>query len=725
MSSCVQYPTVGCIVEFFDASAMQIAIVLEEVSGKLRLMLPSRRETKLSANRVLPWTSAPLAGFSSMNRDDMVKVLEKAKQARDRISAETDVIALWELVQGEVDKATAVFFAELVNSDPDVDTIAATGHALLVCRTHFRFVPPSFEIYDAQTVARREEEKKKQEEREAFIAQASPFLRQLVQVAAGKASLPAEETWPEQAVQDRLEELLRQQMAEPETASTLWQALAKGLTDDALLPVRVLLAWGKLPAHYNFWFDRVGYAKGDAWWRKQEEAARALADNPAVAALPACDLPFVSIDGDATQDIDDAFHLVQHEDGSMTLSLALACPAFTWPFGSRFDLMVRQRGTSVYLPEGDCHMLPEFLGIGALSLFAGEERPALIFHQHLGPDGAPLALCTFELARVRLAANLRYKQCQDVLDDAAAADNPALVWKDMLQLAALFCERRTAWRIARGAVMLGRREPDIILSGEGSDTRVELVPGHAQNMAQNMVAEMMILASASAADWAVNKRVPVIYRTQSAELPPECAGVWTDPVRMAEIMHHMVPSILETQPRSHAALGLSCYAPVTSPLRRYADLVNEAQILAVLATGEPQFQTKELDDLLLTLHVALEGAGQIQRFRPRYWKLLFFKQQGEEKWWHGIVTEENEVQNQFSVSLPDYDIFLRGRRKLFDEKTVPGSRVVLRTGRINPLYNEMQILEVLPEEAMPMETADLAADMADFGMGEGTAPGDA
>lgn len=719
MSSCVQYPTVGCIVEFFDASALQIAIVLEEVSGKLRLMLPTRRETKLSANRVLPWTSAPVPGFSSMNRDDMVKVLEKARQTRAGISADTDVIALWELVQGEVDRATAEFFAELVNSEPDVDTIAATGHALLACRTHFRFVPPSFEIYDAQTVARREEEKKKQEERVAFLSSAAPFLRLLVQVASRKCELPPRETWPEEGVLEKLEEILRQQMIAPDTASTLWQTLSRGLSDDPLLPVRLLLAWGKLPAHYNFWFDRAGYDRGDSWWRKQEEAARALADNPALASLEFCDVPFVSIDGDSTKDIDDAFFLERHADGRMTLSLALACPAWEWPFDSKFDHLVLHRATSVYLPEGDCHMLPEFLGTGALSLFAGEERPALIFRQDIAPDGTPCEQCTFALRRVRLAANLRYRQCQAVLDGEAGEDNPALAWADMLRLAAEFCERRSAWRISRGAVMLGRREPDIVLSGEGDDIQVELVPGHAQTMAQNMVAEMMILASASAADWAVTRRVPVIYRTQSTELPPECAGMWTDPVRIAEIMHHMVPSVLETQPRSHAALGLSCYAPVTSPLRRYADLVNEAQILAVLATDKPRFTQKELDDLLLIMHIALDDAAQIQRSRPRYWKLLFFMQQGEDRWWHGIVTEENET--QFTVSLPDYDIFLRGRKKLFDEKTVPGCRVVLRTGRINPLYNEMQILEVLPEDAMPLD----AAGMDDFGMGEGTAPGDA
>ena len=454
MSSCVQYPAVGCVVEYFDANAMQIAIVLEEVSGKLRLMLPNRRETKLAANRVLPWISAPVQGFSSMSRDEMVKVLEEARARRAKICEEMDVISLWELAQGEVDKAQASFFAELLDSEPSVDAVAATGHALLSCRTHFRFVPPNFEIYDAETVARREEEKKKQEERDRFINEAGPFVRLLLAVASHKAELPARDKWPCEDVQARLEEILRKQMVEPDSSTTLWQTLVKGLNDDPLLSVRLLLAWGKLEPHHNYWLDKAGYDPGDTWWQKQEEAARALADNPEIAALEACDLPFVSIDGDSTEDIDDAFYIEGHEDGSMTLTLALACPALGWPFGSKFDNLVRYRGTSVYLPEGDYHMLPRFLGTDALSLFAGKDRPALVFRQDIAKDGSVRELCSFEVRKVRLAANLRYAKCQEVLDGTASEDNPSLAYADMLKLAAEFSRKRKAYRISRGAVIL-------------------------------------------------------------------------------------------------------------------------------------------------------------------------------------------------------------------------------------------------------------------------------
>ena len=84
-----------------------------------------------------------------------------------------------------------------------------------------------------------------------------------------------------------------------------------------------------------------------------------------------------------------------------------------------------------------------------------------------------------------------------------------------------------------------------------------------------LVAETMILASAAVAEWARERGLPMLHRTQDVALPKEYAGVWTAPQDMARIMRALTPSSLELQARPHAALGLPRYTPVTSPLRRY------------------------------------------------------------------------------------------------------------------------------------------------------------
>lgn len=705
MAGLVQYPAAGCIVEFFDASSTQLGVVIEESGDKLRLLLPNRRETKLPASRVLPWTGPQLAGFSSMGRDELVKALEAARDRRERETKEISAQDLWEMAQGEVGCAPAQWFAELYVSDPEPDTVAAYAHALLSARTRFRFNPPNFEVYSAEMAARRDAELAKQHEREQILAEGCPFVQTLWNVACGRCTLPAigKAGWPRKEVEEKISHLLFVHMADPENQEedALWKLLIKGLPEVPHLPVQLLMAWGKLPAHYNFWLDRAGYEAGDTWWKKFSAEVDDFVRLSCSGDLPESPLEFVSIDGETTKDVDDAFALQEHPDSSLTLTMAFACPGLVWPFGTVFDKAVLHRGTSIYLPEGDCHMLPEFIGTGALSLAEGTKRPALLIAQDVAADGHLLGECRISVEYVRVKANLRYAACQAVLDGTAPGDSLALPFAGLLALGHRFSEARLASRIADGAVILERADPKIILQGAGAETVVKLEPGEQARDAQNMVAEMMILASAALADWACARDIPLIFRSQDVALPKEYAGVWQQPQDVTRIMRAMVPSVLDTQPRPHAALGLDRYAPVTSPLRRYADLVNEAQVVSFLRSGKPHFAKSELDQLLLSLHIALEGAGQVQRFRPRYWKLLYFRQQGDRVWWPGVITEENDV--FVSVSLAEQDIFVRGKRRFFDERSCPGMPVKLRLGKVNPLYNEIQIVEAVSCDGLAEE----------------------
>ena len=70
-----------------------------------------------------------------------------------------------------------------------------------------------------------------------------------------------------------------------------------------------------------------------------------------------------------------------------------------------------------------------------------------------------------------------------------------------------------------------------------------------------------------------------------------------------------------------------------------------------------------------------------------------FRQQGDKVWWDGVVTEENDM--FVNVSLPAQGMYVRGKRRMFDERTCPGMAVQVRIGRVHPLYNEIQILEAV------------------------------
>ncbi|MDE7371335.1 MAG: RNB domain-containing ribonuclease [Desulfovibrio sp.] len=702
MQESVRYPAPGCIVEYLEGNAVQIAMVMEEAGGKLRLFLPNRRETRLTSARVLPWLGPLHEG--APGKGEMARLLEAHKARREQLAAAVPVDELWELAQGEVEAAPARWFAELMETAPGPDEVAAYGRALLACKSRFRFQPPDFQVYDAETVERRLAEQKAREEREALVAGGAAFLRLLWEVASGRKALAPQGEgayaaegvpWPAPEVADRLKALLRARMIDPETQEddALWRLLAKGLPDVPHLPLQLLMAWGELPPHHDFWLDRAGYDAGDTWWQPfaPEVAQLAAGAGPE---LPPCELPFISIDSATTRDVDDAFY-VEERPGGWDVTVALACPAASWPFGSALDKAVLHRATSIYLPEGDCHMLPERLGTDAWSLRAGEERPAFCVRAAVDNDGT-VGECRFFAARARLAANLAYSDAQAVLDNAAEADNPAAPHAAQLRMGVALARARQAARIAAGAVVMERPEPQLALEGEGWDTTVRLFCPEPAADAQLLVQELMILASSALAEWGAANHVPLLHRTQDVAVPREYAGIWTEPEDMARILRALIPSTLEVTPRPHAALALPRYAPVTSPLRRYPDLVNEAQALHMLATGEPRWDAEALAALLEQVSPALEGASQVQRFRPRYWKLLYFRQQGDKVWWPGVITEENEA--FATVNLPEQGLIVRGRRKLFDERAAPGMRVQVRLGKVQPLYNEIQILEVAPAD---------------------------
>ncbi|MBD5607770.1 MAG: RNB domain-containing ribonuclease [Desulfovibrio sp.] len=322
-------------------------------------------------------------------------------------------------------------------------------------------------------------------------------------------------------------------------------------------------------------------------------------------------------------------------------------------------------------------------------------RPAFCLRMKIGKNGEIVAFEP-EIARARLAANLLYEDVQAVLEGSESPDNPAFKYREQLFAAREMANARENYRVDQGAIIIRKTESKVTLEERDGDIIVRLEPESPNYDASRIVGELMVAASAEFARWATEHDLPLIYRTQNVTVPREYAGVWEKPEDMARIMRSLAHSILETSPRPHAALGLPCYAPVTSPIRRYADLVNEAQAMHFIAKGSPRWTEEELEKLLDSFSPDLEAASQVQRFRPRYWKLLYLKQLGEKEWIPAVITEEND--NFVSVSALDGALFLRGRRGLFDERAVPGMNVMIRAGKVNPLYNESQILEVLPIE---------------------------
>lgn len=700
MREAVRHPGQGCVVEFMHGNKPQLAWVLEEQNGKYRLLTLNKREVKLQAARILSWSGPQYGG--DFSRQDILTTLARHQQEREELEQSIDPLEIWELAQGEVPKASVEWFAELLwekSEAQDVEKLAALGRAMLNCKTHFKFHPPDFEIFPEEKVASRLAEQKAAEERERVIQEGKRLFHELWAVRCGKAksfNLPKQEDSAE-----GLKNLLLSRIANPDdsVSGALWNSCATGLPADPHLPLLLSMTWGIVPEHHNYLLDQAGYTSGDSWSEHYADDVAAVAASVSAAQQDPIPMPFVSIDSESTRDIDDAFYIEESDgpDRGWRVRIALACPALFLDSESRLGKAVAARATSLYLPEGDSHMMPEFLGTGLFSLCQGEVRPSLVLDITLDSEGEFLD-CQPCIEWIRLKANLAYTDVERLFDGATGEDAPAravLENEQQLRLARNLSELIRETRLKRGAVIIEREDPSLTLQGEGAHTEVFIEPKQQCELSMGLVSELMILANSALAIWAEANDVPLLLRTQAVSLPKDSAGVWRDPADVHRIVKVLGSSILETVTRPHASLGVRAYSPITSPLRRYPDFVNQEQTVAFLRRGAPRYDRQTLAEMLPLLNARLDAVSRVQRFRPRYWKLLYFKMNCKKRLFDGVVVEEN--QTFVTVALPLEQIMVRGPRNMFSEKLYPGLPLKLRLGRIDPLNNEIHVLEALEE----------------------------
>ncbi|MDR1946108.1 MAG: RNB domain-containing ribonuclease [Desulfovibrio sp.] len=692
----VQFPSAGCLVEFMQSNGPQQAVVLDAQKDRLRLYSIAKREISLPLSRLLPW-SGPFLG-AGLSRQRMDEALEEHRLLRRSLAAGISLPELWELAQGELSRASAEWLAGLLWTEPDIDSEAALGHMLLSAKAHFRFSPPDFEIFDRETVEKRLTEAENTRLREVAAAAGSRFFHKLWEARNRKRGDPVPDE-PEEFAGDglgeRLKTMLLDRVADPEHTenAALWTALVKGLPDLPHLPLTLAEIWGLLPEHHNFLLDRIGYERGEDWALafagERDELIKAC--GLLVGKLEQDDTPYVSVDSAGTKDRDDAFH-VEREDGAFLLRVALACPAAVWPFGGPLDKAVQKRASSLYLPEGDEHMLPSDTGRALFSLDEGLPRPALVFALRLS-DRGELLHAGPELRLVRVAANLDLESCESVQTsgEQTGIAAKAAPFAPMLRSALDLARALRSVRIAAGAVITERPDPEILIHESEDGVRVEIAPGPDVPLSHMLVEELMVLCNGTAAAWGRERALPLLYRTQNVALPRDFAGIWSEAQDIARVIRALPPAILECTAKRHAGLALDAYATVTSPLRRYTDLFNQGQITRVLLRERPPLSPDETLALLPALSARIDAAGQVQRLRPRYWKLLFFRLHGDKLWWEAVVAEENE--NFVGVALPWAQLTVRGRRRQFDEKIYPGMRIKVRLGKINPAAGEIQVLE--------------------------------
>ena len=190
-----------------------------------------------------------------------------------------------------------------------------------------------------------------------------------------------------------------------------------------------------------------------------------------------------------------------------------------------------------------------------------------------------------------------------------------------------------------------------------------------------------LAANGLAAAYLAERNVPAIYRCQ-AECRPETDRVQSDyPIFHIYRQRRLFARVeLETRPGPHCSLGMNPYTTVTSPIRRYIDLVVQRQIKRHLCEGLQAYTREALERILTHVRVQLGKIAFVHRKWTRYWILRYLEQEDIQTL-HGIVLDKN---NKFAyLLLPDF--LMEVHAPLSPDHTVgAGEMVRLKIERLNP-----------------------------------------
>ena len=322
-------------------------------------------------------------------------------------------------------------------------------------------------------------------------------------------------------------------------------------------------------------------------------------------------LPVFSIDDAYTMDVDDALSLERIDDGYRVGVHITDVSAFI-SRGSLLDHAAQQRMTSLYFPDRHIPMLPPDLSQGQYSLLQGQQRCAVSFFYDIDHD--------FTLLRSRIVPSIIINQSKLSYDEVdqilVSTDHPLA---DTIRVLNDAVDVFYAQRIEHGAIELDRAELSIDVTPEKQIT-VRVRTG--ESRAEHIVSELMILTNVMTARYFMEHQVPTIYRTQSET---EFKGIDETPhevVRRFLIMRQLKPLALTIEPKPHATLGTDVYCQITSPLRRYSDLVLQRQLISYIRDGHPCYNRDDLTDEISRIERSRD-LNRIWSRREWYWLLKY------------------------------------------------------------------------------------------------------
>lgn len=356
----------------------------------------------------------------------------------------------------------------------------------------------------------------------------------------------------------------------------------------------------------------------------------------AEARVDATHLPLVTLDPPGSRDLDQAFAIEAHPDGTTVLNYAIADVAAHVIAGGAVEQASLARGETTYLPGHRIPLHPPELSEGVASLLPDADRLAVLWTITIDQGGHTAQAPTVRRATVRSRAQLDYVSAQQALNAGRAHPQIAA-------LAELGPQLQRAAR-ERGAIELPEPAQELV----GDEHRGWTLAWVPRQPLEGWNAQLSLATGRAAAALMLQARVGMLRTLPPA--PPQATGAmraaatalgldWPAEEPLAHLLARLSGATASelaffeqcrtllrgagylvlggAEVDEHAALHAAVAAPyahVTAPLRRLGDrFATEAALAAAAGVSVPGWAAARLPELPAVLTAAGRRSGAVNR----------------------------------------------------------------------------------------------------------------
>jgi exoribonuclease-2 len=381
-----------------------------------------------------------------------------------------------------------------------------------------------------------------------------------------------------------------------------------------------------------------------------------------------------SIDNDTSRDLDQ-IEMAEAVDGGILVRVAIADVSAKVSKDSPIDRHAADQTLTIYTAVRNFPMLPFELSTDLTSLNVDQDRAAVVVEYLVGADGEVTQEKIYR-ARVRNRAQLAYSKVGPFLEGSAdAVVHPAPIpgLEDQLRLQDQAARALRDARVRAGALEFHRVEADPVVF----DGKVQAIKSAVHNRAMKLIEEFMIGANETMARtlkagkrscirrvvksperW---ERIVALAAEYGTKLPdqPDSASLnqflqkrrEADPLRYPDLSvaiiklmgpgEYVLVSGKDETPPGHFGLAALDYTHSTAPNRRFADLVTQRVVKALLDGMPPPYSDEELARIAQHCSERESAARKVERkMQKRVAAVALAHSIG--KSFHGVITGAND-----------------------------------------------------------------------------------